>query len=113
MAHGTTNVDGHGFIARDVPTYLDEACKSAPHLVCKGRRAAEKKADREAQWADKVGLGWEYTNQVEGVVAAQIEGFPGLWFVVWIYTDEQAAESLAKTPAAVRAEAIRRDAVRA
>ncbi len=112
MAHGTSNVDGHGFIVRDVPAYLDEACKSAPHAVFKARRSAEHKADREAQWADRVGLGPEYSNQVEGVVATQIEGFPGYWFVVWIYTDEQAAESLAKTPAAVRAEAIRRDAVR-
>lgn len=103
MAHGTHRVYGHGFTVEDVPKYLDEACKSAPHLVFKGKAAAVKRADAEAMSA------WD-VQQVEGIVAAQIEGFEGLWFVVWIYTDEQAAMTLATTIryAEARAAAIMR-----
>lgn len=87
MSHGTSKIYGHGFVVNDAPRYLDEACKSAPHAVFKGKAAAVKKADSEALILADV-------PEVEGVVAAQIPGFEGLWFLIYIYTDERAAKSL-------------------
>lgn len=89
-----TSLYGKGFTA-EVPEYLDDAYKSAAHAVFKGKAAAERYADREALWAAGG------VAEVEGVVAAQIEGHEGLWFGIWIYTDEQAEKT-------ARAAALRR-----
>lgn len=91
MAHGTQTIYGHGFRVTDVPNYLDEGFKRAPHGVYKARASAIKKAAAEADWSERMEV-----DEVESVEATQIPGFPDLWFVVWTYTDEQAAKSKAQ-----------------
>ena len=103
MAFGTNTLYGHGFTVEGVPSYLDETCKAAPHGVFKGKAAAVRFADREAIALSGVTGGvhmvtngvreYRHVQQVEGVVAAQLEGFGDLWFAVYIYGDEQAAAS--------------------
>lgn len=85
----TQNCHGVGFVVPEVPMYLAEDYKAHPANAFKGKAAAVKRADFEAMWATKGGM----EDAVEGVVAAQIEGFDGYWFVIWIYTDAQAAKS--------------------
>jgi hypothetical protein len=84
-----TTLHGIGFDVTDVPNYLDEGHKSSPAYVFKTKGAAVRRANAEAAWSAQY-----VSDQVEGVVATQIEGFDDLWFVVFIYTDETAAKSV-------------------
>ena len=86
MSMGTQKVHGQGFVVLDVPNYLAEDGKAHPSTAFKGKASAERAALREALWVAKNDI-----EGVEGVVAVQIDGFEGLWFLVWIYTDEAAA----------------------
>lgn len=89
--NNTTTLHGIGFNVTDVPRYLDEGHKSSPVYVFKTKGAAVRRANSEAEWSAR-----NCPEQVEGVVATQVEGFDDLWFVVFIYTDETAAKSVAR-----------------
>lgn len=104
MAHGTIRLDGHGFIVDHVPNYLDEECIRGPRYVFKTKGGATRRAASDFDWA--VG-----TGQVVDLSVEQIDGFDGLWFVVFVYTPETAAEQVANIRRRAEADA-RRAAIR-
>ena len=80
---GTRTLDGHGFQV-EVFEYFDETYSRAVRAVAKTKKGATSRANRDRDWA-------KGTGEVVDLHVEQIDGYPGLWFVVWEYTPERAA----------------------
>jgi hypothetical protein len=94
---GTRTLDGHGFQV-EVFEYFDETFTRAVRHVAKTKKGATSRANRDRDWA----IG---TGEVVDLHVEQIDGFPGLWFVVWEYTPERAALTVAQEQARADARA--------
>lgn len=84
IGKNTQTLDGHGFQVRDVPEYLDDTYTKALRGVFKTRKSANNRANRDRAWA--VGSG-----EVVDLTVEQVDGFEGLWFLVYNYTPERGA----------------------